>query len=394
MVPNWKWLDDLFGPTYDLYYLDPLVLKIPLEAQKKRKGSGTTLKNAWSQVKNWRAKKELPWYTTDFVAISQLGVGIRKILGVKNPKQDLGEFTDSTLQEEFLKDYSKQNQIAQMLIGSLTKVPPGGICSTRQTRIEDLGDRLDQWRVLPNQNAAESLVVIDGVISAVEQDIRSDLYHSVIVTPEMVDRRKRVVRFCVSSLPWPLVSLESGRVGLMIDSRGTRQAYAGDTRNPIARDGWYPFAKVFGYWRTERGGRKYVDTLAILIRVWPTIDQILAAKAGGQRKLITMLNNARMEVDNARSIFDSSGVYDSRQDNVILYPVLLANLCCNLNNMDCPDFREHAPGIHEAFDNFWKNLDDFAAQINNKTESLLPGFVVRMKDKSPCIRTLFESGVA
>lgn len=95
MAPNWKWLDDLFGPSYDLYYLDPLVIKIPLEAQKPSKGSRATLKNAWSRARNWRGgKKEQPWYTTDFAAVSQLGTGIRKILGVKNPKQDLGEFTD------------------------------------------------------------------------------------------------------------------------------------------------------------------------------------------------------------------------------------------------------------------------------------------------------------
>ncbi len=353
------------------------------------------MKNALAQFERlgWKKRKS-EWYTTDFGPINQLGVDIRKALGVKSSKPDLGEFTDSTLQEEFLKDYGKQTQIAKLLGGLFEKAPPDGGSPTRCVRIEDLAERVDQWGSLPNRNVAESLVVIDGVLSTVDSEIRSDLYHSVMVSPEMVDRRKRVVRFCISNLPWPLISLEGRRIGLMIDSKGAHQAYAGDAGNPMARDGWYPFAKIFGYWRTERGGRKYIDTLAILIKAWPTMDQILAAKTGGHRKFITMLNNARTAIGNARSTFDSSGMYEGRQDNAILYPVLLANLCCNLNNMDCPDFREYAPGLHEAFDSYWKDLAEFAAQINHKTESMLPGFVARMKNEKRCIRVLLDPGAS
>lgn len=121
MVLNWKWLDDLFGPAYDLYYLDPLAIKIPLEAYKAGKKPSLNVKKALAQLKDFGKKQKSEWYTTDFGPISQLGVDIRKALGVKSSRPDLGEFTDSTLQEEFLKDYGKQTQIAKLLGGCLKR---------------------------------------------------------------------------------------------------------------------------------------------------------------------------------------------------------------------------------------------------------------------------------
>ncbi len=237
------------------------------------------------------------WYTVDIEEVQALLDKIGKIIGLHDSNRDLYPFLESGLLRNVLIDRDKQIQIASAIIKALAKEK-----SINQKRkfntVAQICEASDELRKLPNRISPECLVVVDGVINRVDTQSNADLYSCVQVTPRVEGRYNRLVRFMLSDQPWPLLSLESPCIGLMVNQRALAKTYpvgpsVEGAVDIVSLDGWYPFAKVIGYWQTDRGGRPYIDVLAILAKTYPTMGELLRPREGSKRKLLQMLENGR-----------------------------------------------------------------------------------------------------
>lgn len=380
-----EWLHELFG-LYDLYYLDPLVIKdASARVTRTTRGLGPLLSRFRPRNRNVAP----PWYTTDAKSLELLLAKIRKVLGVDETNRDLGQFFEGGLQAKLLADRGKQKEIVDAIIVEL-----GNSNRTHQLRrfetVADLSERKDHIQVMPNRNTSECLVSIDGVISRIDTESHKELYNSVVVDSRTEDRRVRLVRFCLADRPWPLLWIGDHTIGLMVDQKGLSKTYPNDTGTDspldvLRSDEWYPFAKVIGFWRSDRGGRPFVDVLAILIKTYPSMGEILKPRVSGpKRKFLQLLEDGRDAVEREIDALSAGNSYDSgTSDFRLLYPYLLSTLFCHLNNTDWTRFITRSKALYDLADDYRKALLRLVEQIKSKgADSMLPAYFDVMKTSS------------
>lgn len=365
---NTEWLEDLFGP-YDFYYVDPLLLKSSSEKASKRNAIG------WERLFGPIGKKEKSkWYSEDVPYLQDYLRKLKRILGTEGSKLGTADFFEDGLHRDLLSDRGKQKKFVDAFGSVLEK--SGRISSKRRfSSVEKLCRSTDELRGMPNQLTPDCLVFVDGVINRVDSQNQPDLYQSVQVLPRSEDREPRLVRFLLSDHAWPLHWMGAPGIGLMVSRKALMKTYptVENDSDTVGLDGWYPFARVLGYWQTERGGRPFIDVLAILVKSFPTLDAIFQATSdGAQRKLTQMLAIARDAVQKAMKLAQEQS-YDAANDSYLLYPLLLYSLCFNLNGINEEQLSTRAPAVHNLVLQYRSNLDEFADFLEkHEMESLLP----------------------
>lgn len=382
---GYDWLQNEFG-AYDLYYLDPLVIKGPSV------GRIATLNRTMASLKRfWPGRKNVapPWHKADTKDLDELLTKIRKILDIDETNRDIGQFFEGGIQGKLLADRCKQKEIVDLFMAELGDSKP--IHARRKfERVQELIEKKEDVEALPNCNTSECLVVIDGMINRTDTDRHPELYNSVVVSSRSEDRRVRLVRFCLADRPWPLLSMGNCGIGLMVDLKGLSKAYPNDSTvetliDVVGLDDWYPFAKVIGYWRSDRGGRPFVDVLAILVKTYPSMGEILKCRNGPDRKFVLMLNETIEAVEAETAALSTGKIYDAgNSDLPLLYPYLLETLCLHLNNTDWTQFGPLPKGRYEPAWQYRNALKKLVSKITKqKTESRLPALFDRTRDQKP-----------
>jgi hypothetical protein len=413
MVPEAQWLESLFT-NYDLYYLDPLIIKDALPdylPPAERVRSQTS--RLWGQVEK---PVVVPWFQTDIEATSAVLAKVRQILRVDETNQEISQFLEDIL-PDLSEDRGRQKQIVETLVRGLrpavqadpkaSPMPPArGMArqvldalvnawrpatepekpTVHKYRIvndlSDLDKKFGFFRQLPNRNMVDCLVALEGMITCVSTKDNLGLYRSVSVKQRYEDRYTRAVRFSLAERPGQLLAMDNWRIGLMVDQKGLEKTYpisfdGEDSVNAVALNGWYPFAKAIGFWRTDRGGRPFVDVLAILIKAFPSLDEILRQRAAlDQTCFAQMLQNGKAKVDKTRQDLLSKPRYDPKEDYELVYPYFLATLCCRLNKCGWDKFETGERELYNFYKQYWQALVDLAKEIQaKKLPSCLPDFV-------------------
>lgn len=413
MDPDASRIHGLFS-GYDLYYLDPLIVKDASQSDLRPE------KKTRSLMDRLLGEEEKPveflWYERDTELISDLLANVRQILGLSKPAENISYFFDARLVARLSEDRGRQKQIVDALFKGLCSRPASEESekdaqpkdrwilrphvdafrkslnprveptkkSIEETRIvsdlNDMNEKLELYQELPNRSKVECLVALEGTITTVSAQFNSELYQSVLVTPRHEDHHLRSVRFCLAPRPGMLLGLDEWRVGLMVDQKGLAKTYPDSgSEVPVdllALDKWYPFAMAIGFWRTDRGGRPFVDVLAILIKSFPSMDRILKERGTtDQRCFLEMLKNGKLNAEVKKKSFQG-GAYDPRGDYDLLYPYLLATLCCHLNNTDWKKFQTRGRLLFDLSSGYWQALVDLANEIRGKAaDSWLPDVV-------------------
>lgn len=387
-----QWLHDLFGP-YDFYYLDPIILKDSKSTEPSRKHNQTF----WQWLQNKPTVEA--WFKSDTQQIDDLFHKLRQIIGIKDGVYDLDQFFEDGIHSNLLNDRNMQRQFTDAIL-KLLSVPnnPDPKKKNQTPSIKPLGakrkfDTVKKLREegkhlgdLPNSSTASNIIIADGMIVRVDTDTHADLYSLVNVTPQTQDRHTRLVRFMITDTAWPLMWLDVPCIGLMVDQKALTKTYLDGSSSTghidiVGLEDWYPFAKVFGYWRTDRGGRPYIDVLAILIRTFPTMDEILRPRAMGPKtKLMQMLEDGITNAQKEYNTVQNKQPYVLQNDATLLYPLLLTRLLFGLNGINMTHLQARAPMYYSKFHEYYRTLDKLARVLKAKHfESLLPAFIEKQE---------------
>lgn len=367
------WLEELFGP-YDFYYLDPLIAK--REATKQDSTASTSQHSWYPTLGNDLSK----WHNKDVSGIHELLHKMTKIIGIEESDLDQGEIFDGMVRNGLLTDRAKQKQIVGLVEGALKKEKQ--ISDLRKfPSVKHLCDATKRLRALPAYSPSQCLVVAKGTINRVDENIAPDLYAPVRVAPLVEHHQARRVHFVLSDLPWPLIWLETPSIGLMVCDKALAITCSIGNQTEIAhdlvwQDGWYPNAQVMGYWQTDRGGRPYIDVLAIMLKSYPTVDEMFhEVITPSIRKLEEMLVIGRDATE--KSILDFPGAgYDLSNDRFLLFPLLLFCLCFHLNLVDTGQLKNRAPMIYARFSEYRNRLDELAdLLLDREVQSLIPALL-------------------
>jgi len=329
---EFEWLKRRFR-EYDLVYLDPLVCNPALR------------KSGLSRWAFWRSSEEK--------AIASFLGQLIETLGITPKDASPSSFLeDKGLGTRFKSDRILQRRAAHVINQYLAKDELEArhhyiIASLQRqkTSLEKIADR-------PN---GDSLIIVDAMF-ATRAKAPEEIQRAVQAPVQYQDNSARTIECVLTDSPGPLLTLHDPVIGLRVDGH----AFYNWTEafNTILSAGWYPFARAVGLYATSPGGHPFIKVIAILMRPYPSLDEVLAPPLGESPRccLPGMLeyvleNSLNPEIDKLQDEKKKEGrgtkrktratsagtgavtslkrVYD--RDEQFLFPVYLFQLCCQLN---------------------------------------------------------------
>lgn len=371
MAPQWDWLHELFG-SYDLYYLDPWIVKDTAFPKPKAHSSFR------QRLKFWQTPKPA-WFTQDVHQLETLLSQIRKLLDFDGKDRDLSQFFEGGLQNKLARDRAKQREVVTLFLEAWTNKEINRL--RKFENVNDLSEGNARIKDFANRNTVDALVFVDGMINRTQPDETNEQFQTVVVPQTVVDRYYRSVRFFIADRPWVLMGLDEHAVGLVVDQKALLKSYPNDARvdgpvDPVGPANWYPFARVIGFWRVANGGRPYIDVIAILIKMYPTLDQVFRPRAGGKRKFVKMIEDARDLAEQIKASLGAGARHEAIHDYSLAYPYLLAYLGCGLNHAKWDKFLQRSKELNTIFLQYEHALLKLTEEITlRQHDSVLPLFV-------------------
>jgi hypothetical protein len=158
----------------------------------------------------------------------------------------------------------------------------------------------------------------------------------------------RTIEYMLADSPGYLLTLKDPVIGLMVDRQSV--SHCTEAFNAILAAGWYPYTRVAGLYATVPGGHSFVNVIAILVRSYPSLEEILVPMGelpecclpGMLEQLLTRLDQEiktlQEEKSKATNIGDGTSAATSipkvyEKDAEFLYPGYLFKLFCELNKV-------------------------------------------------------------
>lgn len=359
---EYDWLGRRFRP-YDLVYLDPLVCD-PALRKRGQNAVSRLLRRPASEDQNIRG------FLHEFTA----ALGLHKSDGgIPEYWRENGTVAD------FKRNRAKQKQLITIIDRYIEKLGTRHfvrVASLRRTSVTQFID----------QPQGGSLVFVDAMLGYRNKASTELQMASQVATQPSEGSLREGICFQLDT-PTPVAGLGDACITLMVD----QQALYGPTSDQfqaILGAGWYPFSRAVGFLASAPGGHYYLNVLAILVRPYPSLDELMVPKIGETPRcsLSGMLRHVREtaldpellrmreeagraktgapsndtdrgspagEVD-AGGARSTPKVYD--RDSEFLSPVYLSQLCCDLNRTSGDSLKHRAKQTYLA-------LVDYLAQL-------------------------------
>lgn len=322
--PELDWLSQRFL-EYDLVYLDPLV-------------GDLSLHRPWlSQWLVWRSEEK---------AIASFLGRLIETLGIRpedaSPSSFLGR---EGFGARFRSDRTLQRRVARVINEHLTEVKTrhhSDVASLQERKVslcENIADRAE----------GGSLIVVDGMF-ATRAKAPEEIQRSIQAPVQYQDNSTRGIECMMADSPARLIALSDPVIGLMVSRRAFY--YWTEAFTAILSAGWYPWSRAVGLYETIPGGHAFVNVIAILMRPYPSLDEVLVALPGEDSRcslpgtLQHILENLlNPEIENLQAAKRKAGIADTGtraatslkpvydRDKEFLVPVYLFQLCCQLNRV-------------------------------------------------------------
>lgn len=346
---EFDWLKHQFR-EYDLVYLDPLVCD---PALRKSYSSRWTF---------WRSGKK---------SIESFLGRLIKSLGIRPEDTYPSYFLEyKGFGTRFRSDRILQRHVARVINQHLDEVTTRHYHSAaslqgQKASLEKIADRLQ----------GESLIIVDAMLSTragapeeIQQVVQAPVQH--------LDNSMRSIECMFTDSPGPLLTLCDPVIGLMVDEH-VFYNWTGAFRT-ILSVGWYPFARTVGLYSTSPGGHPFINVIAILMRPYPSLDEVLEPSRGKPARCslpgmleyllenslepeIERLKNERQKskktvpASAGTSAVTSKRVYD--RDEQFLSPVYLFLLFCQLNRTSWQGLRARANYAYQVLQTYLERLE-------------------------------------
>ncbi len=269
--PEFLWLTRRFR-EYDLVYLDPLV------CHQSLRQSGSS---------RWAFSRTQAHSAEDL--LSQL----RGILGIASEDASPSSFLEDTGVGTMLKrDRPVQRFIATIINRHLSTMSAidGRYCNgirtlhEQRSSLDSVADRLH----------SDSLILVDAML-AMGTGVPADIRKAAQAAVQYEGDPRRSMECMLTDIPAPLLTLCDPSIGMMVD-RHSFYNYS-EPLNTVISAGWYPFTRTLGLYATSPGKPAFINVIAILIRRFPSLDELLVSLPGEPKRcsLPGMLEHVRIK---------------------------------------------------------------------------------------------------
>jgi hypothetical protein len=208
-----------------------------------------------------------------------------------------------------------------------------------------------------DQPNGESLIVLDAMLarrSAAPTEMQR-MFDVLFQDQDSFQHRR--IECLLTDVPAPIASLEEPAIGLMLNS----EAFYARTTTVLMRTNWYPFARAVGLYVMSHGGHPFVDVFALLVRPYPTLDQVFAPLPSGDAPggLPGILDDVRQEIsEEVDSLSNGNAALSRRYDKdyQFLYPLSFFFLCCQFNGVDWQSLQTRAPHVAQILEEYVASL--------------------------------------
>jgi hypothetical protein len=321
---------------YDLVYLDPLVCH-------------PALRQSWLSQRAFRRPED-----------KGIGPFLSRLTDTLSIRPE-DTSPSSFLEEKGLGTRFKSDRIAQRHVASAVNQHLAEVQARHYRSAEYLQRQKSHLDAKvadrPNGN---SLVIVDAMFGSrtrvPEEILRADQvpiqYHA--------DSTRRIECILTDS-PAPAVTLLDPVIGLMVD----QYAFYNWTEvfTNILAAGWYPFTRMVGLYTTSPGGQPFVNVIAILMRSYPSLDELLTPPLGWRPEyslpgmldlVLRTLDTEIKELQQAKKA--NTRFYD--KDKWFLFPVYVFQLCCQLHSISWRGLKDRARRAYHAFITYLEHLED------------------------------------
>lgn len=345
---EFAWLKCRFR-EYDLVYLDPLVCDPTLRSK------------SWlSRCAFWRSEERA---ITSFLGqlIETLGITPKDA----SPSSFLeGKGFGTRFKSDRILQRHATRAIDQHLARDEFEARHHYIIASLQRQkssLEKIADR-------PN---GDSLIIVDAMF-ATRAKTPEEIQRAVQAPVQYQDNSTRTIECMLTDIPAPLLTLHDSVIGLRVDGHAFYN-WTEDFTTILAAD-WYPFARAVGLCATSPGGHPFINVIALLMRSYPSLDQVLAPPLGesprcclpGMLEYI-MRNSLDPEIEQLQKKVAAAGagtsavtslkrVYD--RDEQFSFPVYLFQLCCQLNGVSWRGLQARASRAYHVFNTYLEHLED------------------------------------
>lgn len=332
---EFDWLNHLFQEReYDLIYLDPLVCSFALYK---------TEFSLWTQP---RPEKR---------AIESFLGRLVKTLGIKPEDASPPSFLETKgFGTKFKSNRALQRRVARVINQHLNEVATRhyhSIVSLQRQKapLENIADRPQ----------GESLIIVDAMLST--RAGAPEAIQQVVQAPgQYLDNSMRSIECMLTDDPSPVLTLCDPVIGLMVDEiafYNWTEAF-----NIILSAGWYSFARTVGLYSTIPGGPPYINAIAILMRPYPSLNEVLTHRQGKPQRccLPGMLEHVlekslKPEIEKLKtSGIAPIKVYD--RDKEFLSPVYVFKFFCQLHRTSCQGLQARANPTYQVLKTYLEHL--------------------------------------
>lgn len=343
--PEYEWLKRRFG-EYDLVYLDPLICD-------------PTLSQSWlSQRAFWHSEKK---------ALASFLGRLTETLSIRPEEASPSSFMEEKgFGTRFKSDRIAQRHVAQVINQFLAKV------EARRYRSVDLlrREKSSLFAKIADRPKGESLIIVDAMF-ATRASAPEELIRTIEAPVQLQNSSVRTIECVLSDSPGPLLTLRDPVIGLMVN----RHAFYNWTAafNTILYAGWYPFARTVGLYTTLPGGHPFVNVIAILVRTFPSLEEVLRPpptelpmECFPEALDYHLKNSLAPEIQELGSKAGAAGigttpstsldtVYD--KDEWFLSPICAFQLCCKLNIVTWQGLLARASRAYDVFNRYLQGVE-------------------------------------
>jgi len=327
----WGWLESKFNQDYDLVYLDPLICKLAGSSRLR------------AVFKGWQREAEPADLVRDMM--TQLDI---------DPKKDTPSsfWQKDGVGYKVKADRRLQRDLSQAIDRHLSKLCDRHCDNERrfQQLKASLHDKADK-------SGSDSLVIVDAMFA--RRSAASKAMQRVVDIPPSgaEDDQGRSIEGILTYVPGPLAYIREPALGLMVNS----QAFYKCVDTTLMKADWYPFVRVVGLYATSANGPQFVNVIAILLRQYPSFDEVLAPAPGNKplESLMGVLAHVQGAVNKelvALKNPPTNPVKVYEKDEFFLYPVYFSQLCCQLNGIDHKALKSEASQVFVALEQYLQHL--------------------------------------
>jgi len=347
---EFEWLDRRFR-DYDLVYLDPIVCD-------------PALRKSW--LSRW-----FSWRSEDRAAGSFL---YRLIQTLELRSEDASP--SFFLEKEGLGTRFKSDRIMQRCVAGVVNKHLAEVKARHYTSVASLERDKRSVEKIVDKPRGNSLIIVDAMFSS-RAKVPEEIQWTVQCPAQYTDKSIRSVEAILSDSPAPLLTLHDPVIGLMVDNQAFYNWTEAFTTILAAR--WYPFARTVGLYATSPGGPPFIKVIAILMRPYPSLNEVLSPWPGEPARCslsgmleyvlksalepeIERLQRLQDEKDKAATTDPGAAVppfskIPYERDKQFLSPVRLFQLCCQLNRVSCQGLQAKAPRPYQVLRAYVERLE-------------------------------------